>query len=90
LDVAAIGALLACVGVVSGSVVTYIGKRGENGVSRFNSVTDQVQEDNATLREQLSQRDARIVGLLDQRQADLEQITRLRIKVINLGGDPDQ
>lgn len=90
MDVATIGALLACVGVVSGSVVTYIGKRGENGVSRFNSVTDQVQEDNAMLREQLSQRDARIVGLLDQRQADLEQITKLRIKVINLGGDPDQ
>ncbi|MFD0436992.1 hypothetical protein [Streptomyces chartreusis] len=85
-----IGAVLACVAGLIGSVVVYVGKRGENSTSRFNSVTDQVQEDNATLREQLSQRDDRIVGLIDQRQADLEQITRLRIKVINLGGDPDQ
>jgi U3 small nucleolar RNA-associated protein 14 len=90
LDATTIGAVLAFVGVVSGSVVAYIGKRGENSVTRFNSVTDQVQEDNATLREQLSQRDVRIGTLQDQRQSDLEQITRLRIKVIQLGGDPDQ
>jgi hypothetical protein len=85
-----IGAVLACVAGLIGSVVVYVGKRGENATSRFNSVTDQVQEERDKLREQLAQRDTRIVGLLDQRQADLEQITRLRIKVINLGGDPDQ
>ena len=90
MDSTTVGAVLACVAGLIGSVVVYVGKRGENSTSRFNSVTDQVQEDNATLREQLSQRDARIVGLIDQRQADLEQITRLRIKVIQLGGDPDQ
>jgi len=90
LDSTTIGAVLACVAGLIGSVVVYVGKRGENGVSRFNSVTDQVQEDNTTLRDQLSKRDARIETLQDQRQRDLEQITRLRIKVLNRGGDPDQ
>lgn len=90
MDSTTIGAVLACVAGLIGSVVVYVGKRGENSTTRFNSVTDQIQEDNATLREQLSQRDTRIVGLLDQRQADLEEITKLRIKIINLGGDPDQ
>lgn len=84
-----IGAVLAAVAGLIGSVVVYVGKRGENSVSRFNSVTDQVQEDNATLRDQLSKRDELIGTLQDRRQKDIETITRLRIKVINLGGDPD-
>ena len=90
MDSTTFGAVLAAVAGLIGSWVVYVGKRGENGVSQFNSVTDQVQEDNATLREQLSKRDDRINALQDQRQKDLEQITKLRIKVINLGGDPDQ
>ena len=90
MDSTTVGAVLACVAGLIGSVVVYVGKRGENDVTRFNSVTDQVQEDNATLREQLAQRDARIGVLMDQRQLDVEQITKLRIKVIQLGGDPDQ
>lgn len=90
MDGTILGTVLAAVAGLFGSWVVYVGKRGENGVSQFNSVTDQVQEDNATLREQLSKRDDRINALQDQRQKDLEQITKLRIKVINLGGDPDQ
>lgn len=85
-----IGAVLAAVAGLIGSVVVFVGKRGENSVSRFNSVTDQVQEDNATLRDQLSKRDELIGVLQNQRQKDIEAITKLRITVINLGGDPDQ
>jgi hypothetical protein len=90
LDGTTISTVLAAVAGLVGTAVVYVGKRGENNVSRFNSVTDQVQEDNATLRDQLSKRDDRIGALQDQRQRDLEQITKLRIKVIQLGGDPDQ
>lgn len=90
MDGTTLGAVLAAVAGLVGSGVVYVGKRGENSNSRFNSVTDQVQEDNATLREQLAQRDARINTLQEQRMHDLEAMTRLRIKVIQLGGDPDQ
>jgi len=45
LDSTTIGAVLACVAGLIGSVVVYVGKRGENSTSRFNSVTDQVQEE---------------------------------------------
>ncbi|MFE2311684.1 hypothetical protein ACFXC8_00535 [Streptomyces sp. NPDC059441] len=89
MDGTTLGAVLAAIAGLVGSGVVYVGKRGENGVTRFNSVTDQVQEDNATLRDQLAQRDARINTLQEQRMHDLETMTRLRIKVINLGGDPD-
>ena len=90
MDGTTLGTVLAAVAGLVGSGVVYVGKRGENGVTRFNSVTDQVQEDNATLRDQLAQRDARINTLQEQRMHDLETMARLRIKVLNLGGDPDQ
>ncbi|MCI3246279.1 hypothetical protein [Streptomyces spinosisporus] len=90
MDGTTLGTVLAAVAGLVGSGVVWIGKRGENGVSRFNSVTDQIQEDNATLREQLSKRDELIGVLQDRRSTDIETITKLRIKVIQLGGDPDQ
>ncbi|MFD8075795.1 hypothetical protein ACFV3E_24460 [Streptomyces sp. NPDC059718] len=90
MDATTIGAVLACVGVLGTAVVAFIGKRGENATTRFNSVTDQVQEENAKLSERLATREARIETLEEQRRQDLEAITRLRIKIIHLGGDPDQ
>lgn len=88
MDATTIGAVLALAGVMSGSVVAYLGKRGENTTTRMNSELDQIQEERDKLREQLTARDQKIEGLLEQRLADQVEIARLRVKVVNLGGDP--
>lgn len=88
MDAATIGAALALVGVLSGSVVAYLGKRGENANTRLNSEMDQIQEERDGLRTQLAARDARVGELLKQQGEDYVTIARLRRQVIDLGGDP--
>ncbi|MER6064819.1 hypothetical protein ABT167_27330 [Streptomyces sp. NPDC001792] len=88
MDATTIGAVLAFAGVLSGSVVAFLGKRGENANTRMNSEFDQIQEERDGLRKELAERETRITALLEQRVADQEAIARLRVKVINLGGDP--
>lgn len=88
MDATTIGALLALAGVLSGSVVAYLGKRGENATTRMNSEFDQIQEERDGLRKELGESNTRISALLEQRVTDQVEIARLRVKVINLGGDP--
>jgi uncharacterized membrane-anchored protein YhcB (DUF1043 family) len=88
LDVATIGSVIGLAGVLSGSVVAYLGKRGENATARMNSEIDQIQEERDGLRKELGERNARVEALLNQRVTDQETIARLRVKVIELGGDP--
>lgn len=88
MDATTLGAVLALVGVLSGSVVAYLGKRGETAVSRWNAEIDQVQEERDGLRTQVAERDARITGLLEDRLTDQVELARLRIKIMQLGGDP--
>jgi uncharacterized membrane-anchored protein YhcB (DUF1043 family) len=88
LDATTIGALLALIGVMSGSVVAYLGKRSENATARWNSELDQVQEERDKLREQVAAKDQKIEVLLEQRVGDQVLIARLRVQIVNLGGDP--
>ena len=88
MDATTLGAVLACVGVLSGSVVAYIGKRGENGLSRFNAVTDQVQEELTRKTTELAAAQTEISRLNQQRHDDLIRITQLEIENIRLGGNP--
>ena len=88
MDATTLGAMLALVGVLSGSVVAYLGKRGENTTTRWNMEIDQLQEERDGLRKELAERDARIAALLQQQGDDYVTIARLRVQVINLGGDP--
>ncbi|MDX3455030.1 hypothetical protein PV396_24330 [Streptomyces sp. ME02-8801-2C] len=88
MDATTLGALLALVGVLSGSVVAYLGKRGENATTRMNSEIDQIQEERDGLRQRLAERDARVAELLKQQGDDYVLIARLRAQVITLGGDP--
>ncbi|MFD9107129.1 hypothetical protein [Streptomyces bottropensis] len=88
MDATTIGAVLALVGVLSGSVVAYLGKRGENATTRLNSEMDQIQEERNRMDERLAARDQRIEVLLEQRVTDQVEIARLRVKVVELGGDP--
>lgn len=88
MDAITIGTMCALVGVLSGSVVTYLGKRGENATTRLNSEMDQIQEERDGLRTQLAARDARVMELLEQRVTDQVEIARLRVKIVELRGDP--
>jgi hypothetical protein len=88
LDSTTIGAVLACVAGLIGSVVVYVGKRGENATSRFNSEIDQVQEERDGLLKRLADRDTQIIALQEQRRVDLIRITHLEIEIIRLGGTP--
>ena len=85
MDAATLGAVLACVGVLSGSVVAYIGKRGETR----NSLTDQVQEERDGLVRRLAEKDVQITALEQQRHDYLVRITHLEIEIIRLGGNPN-
>ncbi|WP_326729701.1 hypothetical protein [Streptomyces phaeochromogenes] len=88
MDLAVVGSLLVGVGAVVGGVVAYLGKRGENAITRFNSVTDQVQEELGRVKDERDTARAELAVLQQQRKDDLIEITRLHIKVINLGGEP--
>lgn len=84
MDATTVGAVLACVGVVSGSVVTYLGKRGETR----NSLTDQLQEELASERAERKTAQAEVDVLHQRRRDDLIRITTLEIEIIRLGGTP--
>jgi hypothetical protein len=88
LDPTTIGAVLACVAGLIGSVVVYVGKRGENGTSRFNSQVDQLQEERDGLLKRLGEQDTQLVTLQQQRHDYLIRITQLEIQIIRLGGTP--
>lgn len=83
-----IGAVLATVAGLIGSVVVYVGKRGENDTSRFNSFTDQVQEEVVRKTTELAAAQSEIARLAQQRHDDLIRITQLEIEIIRLGGTP--
>ena len=87
MDATTLGSLLVGVGAVVGGVVAYVGKRSENALLRFVAVTDQVQEERDRLQTQLTSAQTEIIGLQQQRQADLLEITRLQVKIIQLGGE---
>jgi hypothetical protein len=83
-----IGAVLACVAGLIGSVVVYVGKRGENSTTRFNSVTDQVQEELTRKTAELTAAQTEMARLNQQRHDDLIRITQLEIEIMRLGGTP--
>lgn len=88
MDATTIGAVLALVGVLSGSVVAYLGERGENATTRWTAEIDQIQEERDGMRKELADRNTRIAELLEQRLTDQVEIARLRVKVVEMGGDP--
>ncbi|MFD6035239.1 hypothetical protein ACFWHF_11965 [Streptomyces griseoincarnatus] len=75
-------------GAVVGGLVAYLGKRGENALTGYSSLTDNLQEERDRL-------DARVRELLAEqaeqsalRAADQAEIARLRAMIIHLGGHP--
>lgn len=88
MDATTLGSVVALVSALAGALVAYVGKRGENSTTRWVAEMDQVQEERDGLRVQVAQRDAKITELLEQRLNDQVEIARLRVLVIELGGQP--
>lgn len=95
MDATTLGSVLALIGVLSGAVVAYLGKRGETAVTGYNNLTDQLQEERADqrqqitdLRQQITDRDARLAEQAAYRAADQAEIAYLRNLVQHLGGQP--
>lgn len=81
MDATTLGSVLALVGVLAGAVVAYLGKRSENALTGYSSLTDNLQEERDRLDRQLIERDAKLT-------AQAEEIARLRSIIIQLGGTP--
>lgn len=83
-----LGSVLACAGVLGAAVVAYLGKRGENALNGYSSLTDKLQSERDRLERQVAERDSRISELSSLRAADQSEIARLRLDVHRLGGAP--
>ncbi|MFE0875341.1 hypothetical protein ACFW4X_10735 [Streptomyces smyrnaeus] len=81
MDATALGALLLGVGGVASAVVAFVGKRGENAITGYSSLTNDLQEERDALR-------AQVTELHALRAADQAEIARLRGIITTLGGDP--
>jgi hypothetical protein len=81
-----LGSLLAATGVLGAAVVAYLGKRGENALSGYSSLTEKLQSERDRLERQVAERDTRITELATLHAADQSEIARLRIDIDRLGG----
>ncbi|MFF5001690.1 hypothetical protein ACFY3G_02585 [Streptomyces phaeochromogenes] len=81
MDLTTLGSLLLGVGAVVGGVVTYLGKRGENALTGYSSLTTNLQAERNRL-------DAKVTEQAELRAADQAEIARLRAIIIHLGGQP--
>jgi hypothetical protein len=102
LDVTTIGSLLVGVAAVVGGLVTYLGKRGENALTGYSSLTNDLQEERDRLDKKVTELTTTIgtmtttistmaASATEQsalRAADQAEIDRLRTLVISLGGQP--
>jgi hypothetical protein len=82
LDATTIGAVLALAGVLSGSVVAYLGKRGEN------ALTDNLQEERDRLDGKVTTLHRELAEAASLRADDQAEIARLRNVITELGGHP--
>ncbi|GAQ64038.1 hypothetical protein [Streptomyces scabiei] len=102
MDVTTIGSLLVGVAAVVGGLVTYLGKRGENALTGYSSLTNDLQEERDRLDKKVTEQATTIntqtttiatmaASAAEQsalRAADQAEIARLRALVIDHGGQP--
>ncbi|MEH0431297.1 hypothetical protein QBB34_34205 [Streptomyces stelliscabiei] len=102
MDVTTIGSLLVGVGAVVGGLVAYLGKRGENALTGYSSLTDNLQEERDRLDKKVGELTTTIgtmtntintmAGTAAEQStllaADQAEIARLRALVIHHGGQP--
>ncbi|QGZ53380.1 hypothetical protein GPZ77_34710 (plasmid) [Streptomyces sp. QHH-9511] len=97
-----VGALVAFSGALAGAVVAFVGKRGELSLSSLTTLTDELQEERSNLKEEratlkaevvektaaLVAKDAALAEAAAARATAEAEITRLRLIIVQLGGDP--
>lgn len=102
MDLTTIGSLLVGVGAVVGGLVAYLGKRGENALTGYSSLTNDLQEERDRLDKKVTEQAALIntqtttistmaASAAEQsalRAADQAEIARLRALVVHHGGQP--
>jgi len=86
LDATTLGSLLVGVGAVVGGVVAYLGKRGENAVTGYSSLTNDLQEERDGLKAERTELNAKLAEMSALRACDQTEIARLRAIIIHLGG----
>lgn len=83
-----LGSLLVGVGAVVGSVVAYLGKRGENAVTGYSSLTNDLQEERDRLDRKVTELHTALAEQSALRAADQAELARLRAENMRLGGQP--
>ncbi|MEV8245046.1 hypothetical protein AB0R01_14890 [Streptomyces rochei] len=83
-----LGSLLVGVGAVVGGLVAYLGKRGENALTGYSSLTDNLQEERDRLDRKVAELLAELAEQSALRAADQAELARLRALIIQLGGQP--
>jgi uncharacterized membrane-anchored protein YhcB (DUF1043 family) len=87
-DATTLGGLIAAGAALVGSVVAYLGKRGENALSGYSHLTGDLQEERDRLDRRVTELNAHIAEMAALRAADQAELARLRALVIHLGGSP--
>lgn len=88
MDATTLGSLLVGVGAVVGGLVAYLGKRGENALTGYSSLTDNLQEERDRLDRKVAELLAERAEQSALRAADQAEIARLRLLITQLGGQP--
>lgn len=88
MDATTLGSLLVGIGAVVGGVVAFVGKRSENAITGFSSLTDNLQEERDRLDAKVTELHKELAEAASLRAADQAEIARLRGIIINLGGQP--
>lgn len=78
MDATTLGSLLVGVGAVVGGVVAYLGKRGENALTGYSSLTNDLQEERDALKAERTELNAKLAEQSALRAADQAELARLR------------
>lgn len=88
MDATTLGSLLVGIGAVAGGIVAFVGKRGENAITGYSSLTNDLQEERDRLDAKVTELNAKVADISALRAADQAEIARLRALLISLGGQP--
>lgn len=88
MDATTLGAVIAGGAALIGSVVAYLGKRGENALSGYSHLTGDLQEERDRLEKKVTELERKLTEKSERCSGDQAEITRLRGIVISLGGIP--
>ena len=88
MDATTIGGLIAAGAAIIGSVVAYLGKRGENALNGYSHLTGDLQEERDRLEKKVAELERSLAEQTALRAADQVEKARLHSIIITLGGSP--